>query len=32
MKDTKNNKDDVNIQKLYGKEGTLSKEEFIKEC
>ena len=30
MKDTKN-KDEVNIQKLYGKEGTLSKEEFIKE-
>ena len=24
-------KEDVNIQKLYGKEGTLSKEEFIKE-
>ena len=30
MKDTKN-KDVVNIQKLYGKEGTLPKEEFIKE-
>ena len=30
MKDTKN-KDEVNIQKLYGKEGTLPKEEFIKE-
>ena len=30
MKDTKN-KEEVNIQKLYGKEGTLSKEEFIKE-
>ena len=30
MKDT-NNKDEVNIQKLYGKEGTLPKEDFIKE-
>ena len=30
MKDT-NNKEDVNIQLLYGKEGTLPKEEFLKE-
>ena len=29
MKDTKN-KEEVNIQKLYGKEGTLPKEEFLK--
>ena len=29
MKNT-NNKEDVNIQKLYGKEGTLPKEEFLK--
>ena len=27
----KENKEDVNIQKLYGKEGTLAKEEFLKE-
>ena len=26
----KENKEDVNIQKLYGKEGTLPKEEFLK--
>ncbi len=26
-----NNKDDVDVQKLYGKECTLSKEEFLKE-
>ena len=27
----KENKEDVNIQKLYGKEGTLTKDEFLKE-
>ena len=30
MKDNKN-KEEVNIQKLYGKEGTLPKEEFLKQ-
>ena len=27
----KENKEDVNIQKLYGKEGTLTKDDFLKE-
>ena len=31
MSDTNYSKDDVNIQNLYGKEATLSKEAFIKE-
>ena len=31
MSNTNVNKDDVNIQNLYGKEATLSKEDFIKE-
>ena len=30
MSNIQNNKDEVNIQKLYGEEGTISKEEFIK--
>lgn len=30
MANTKNSKDDVNVEKLYGKECTLSKEDFIK--
>lgn len=31
MPSRKIQKDEVNVQKLYGKESTLSKEEFIKE-
>ena len=31
MSNDKLRKDEVNVQKLYGKESTLSKEEFIKE-
>lgn len=30
MTNVKNYKDDVNVEKLYGKECTLSKEDFIK--
>ena len=30
MSNSKNNKDEVNINKLYGTEATLSKEDFIK--
>lgn len=30
MANTKNSKDEVNVEKLYGKECTLSKEAFIK--
>ena len=30
MTNAKNPKDDVNVEKLYGKECTLSKEDFIK--
>ena len=30
MANTKNSKDDVNVEKLYGKESTLPKEDFIK--